>query len=173
MTGIWHGTGLNYVLWGCYYGGIIIFSSIFQPELKKLNTLLKIDAQTSGWKYFCRLRTFLIFCGGRLLTVPGSLANTRLVIKNMLSVWNPWVLIDGTLFGFGLNAANVWVLLLSVALLGFVGHLHEKGIKIREEIAKQHIIVRWFLYFIALFAVLVLGMYGANYRGSEFIYAGY
>lgn len=173
LTGIWHGTGLNYVLWGCYYGGIIIFSSIFQPELKKLNTLLKIDAQTSGWKYFCKLRTFLIFCGGRLLTVPGSLANTRLVIKNMLSVWNPWVLIDGTLFGFGLNAANVWVLLLSVALLGFVGHLHEKGIKIREEIAKQHIIVRWFLYFIALFAVLVLGMYGANYRGSEFIYAGY
>ena len=134
---------------------------------------MKIDAQTSGWKYFCRLRTFLIFCGGRLLTVPGSLANTRLVIKNMLSVWNPWVLVDGTLFGFGLNAANVWVLLLSVALLGFVGHLHEKGVKIREWIAAQHIVVRWLIYFTALFAVLIFGMYGANYRGSEFIYAGY
>ena len=41
LTGIWHGTGLNYVLWGCYYGGIIIISSIFQPEFKKLINSVK------------------------------------------------------------------------------------------------------------------------------------
>ena len=173
LTGIWHGTGLNYVLWGCYYGGIIIISSIFHPEFKKLTTLLRINTDTAGWKYFCRIRTFLIFCGGRLLTVPGSLINTNLVIKNTLAVWNPWVLVDGTLFGFGLNAPNVWVLLLAIALLGFVGHLHAKGVKIREWIDTQHIVVRWLIYFTALFAVLIFGMYGANYHGSEFIYAGY
>lgn len=173
LTGIWHGTGVNYVLWGCYYGGIIIISSIFQPEFKKLTALLKINTETAGWKYFCRIRTFFIFCGGRLLTVPGSLTNTKLVIKNTLAVWNPWVLVDGTLFGFGLNAPNVWVLLLAIALLGFVGHLHAKGVKIREWIGTQHIVVRWLIYFTALFAVLIFGMYGANYHGSEFIYAGY
>ena len=57
LTGIWHGTGLNYVLWGCYYGGIIIISSIFQPEFKKLTTLLRINTDTAGWKYFLWRKT--------------------------------------------------------------------------------------------------------------------
>ena len=52
LTGIWHGTGLNYVLWGCYYGGIIIISSIFQPEFKKLTTLLRINTDTAGLEVF-------------------------------------------------------------------------------------------------------------------------
>lgn len=173
LTGIWHGTGMNYVVWGCYYGIIIIISSIFQPELKQLTELLHINTETISWKYFCRFRIFVIFCGGRLLTVPGSLGNTGLVIKNMLAQWNPWIFFDGTMFGFGLNAPNVWVLLLGIAVLGFVGHLHAKGVKIRESIAAQHIAVRWLIYLTAIFAVLILGMYGANYHGSEFIYAGY
>lgn len=173
LTGIWHGTGMNYVVWGCYYGLIIILSSVFQPELKKVTSFLRIDTETIGWKYFCRFRTFIIFCGGRLLTVPGSLENTGLVIKNVFAQWNPWIFFDGTLFGFGLNAPNVWLLLLSIGVLGFVSHLHAKNIKIRETIAKQHIVVRWVIYILAIFAVLVLGMYGANYHGNEFIYAGY
>ncbi len=173
LTGIWHGTGMNYVVWGCYYGTIIILSSILQPEFKKVESWLRIDTETAGWNYFCQIRTFFIFCGGRLLTVPGSLENTKLVVKNILAQWNPWIFFDGTMFDFGLNAPNVWLLLLSIGILVMVDHLHTNGVKIRETIAKQHIAVRWLIYVTAVFAVLVLGMYGANYHGTEFIYAGY
>ena len=36
LTGLWHGTGVDYVLWGCYWGILIILANVFAPELKKL-----------------------------------------------------------------------------------------------------------------------------------------
>ena len=37
LTGLWHGTGANYLVWGCYWGAILILSSVFAPELRKLS----------------------------------------------------------------------------------------------------------------------------------------
>lgn len=52
LTGLWHGTGKDYVAWGIYWGGLIILSSILTPELKKLTQALKIDTSTFGWEFF-------------------------------------------------------------------------------------------------------------------------
>lgn len=173
LTGVWHGTGLNYVVWGLYYGLIIILSTIFQPEFTKLTDKLHIDTKSRGWECFCMARTFLIFCGGRLLTVPGTLENTSIVIRRTLSLWNPWIFFDGTLFDLGLNEPNVWLLVVSMAIMGYVGHLHVNGVHIREQIEKRHIVIRWAIYLTAVFAVLIFGMYGAGYTASDFIYAGF
>ena len=35
LTGLWHGASWNYVLWGLYYGAIIILSVAFDPLIKK------------------------------------------------------------------------------------------------------------------------------------------
>lgn len=173
LTGAWHGTGLTYIVWGFYYGILILIGSVFQPELQKICDFLRIDTKSCGWNYFCRLRTFLIFCGGRLLTMPGTLENTRLVIRYMLSEFNIWIFFDGTLLNMGLTGMEWCLVAAGVLLMALVGHFQIKGVRIRERIAAQHITLRWVIYYAALFAVLILGVYGAGYHASEFIYAGF
>lgn len=34
LTGLWHGTGIPYIVWGIYWGILIIFSTVFEPEIR-------------------------------------------------------------------------------------------------------------------------------------------
>ena len=62
------------------------------------------------------------------------------------------------------------LLIVAVAILFLVDHLHEKGVHIREEIARQPIFFRWLFYFGIIFAILIFGMYGPEYDAASFIY---
>ena len=48
--------------------------------------------------------------------------------------------------------------------------MQEKGIKIREELAKQNFIFRVLVYTIAVLFILIFGIYGPEYNESQFIY---
>jgi hypothetical protein len=41
---------------------------------------------------------------------------------------------------------------------------------IREIIMRQNIFVRWAFYYGAIFIILILGIYGASYKATDFIY---
>ena len=56
-----------------------------------------------------------------------------------------------------------------LVMLG-VDAAHEKGIKIRQTIAKQGIVFRWIVYYAAIFAVIIFGIYGSVYDSASFIY---
>ena len=58
-----------------------------------------------------------------------------------------------------------------VVIVFIVGVLKEKGVSIRETIAKRNIVLRWTVYFAALFIVIILGAYGRGYDAVSFIYA--
>ena len=173
LTGSWHGTGWNYIAWGIWWGGIIILSSVFAPELKKLTHLLRIPEDSFYWDLFRMVRTFVIFCVGRLLTAPGSLSRSLMIAKRILLSWNPWVFFDGTLYQLGLDAADFWVGILSLLFLWYISVQQEKGIRIREKIASYPVVIRWGIYYGAVFAVLVFGMYGSGHTSNGFIYAQY
>ena len=62
LTGIWHGTGMAYVVWGVYWGLLIILSAVLEPEIKSLTKFLRINTETQSWKVFQMIRTFFLFC---------------------------------------------------------------------------------------------------------------
>ena len=51
--------------------------------------------------------------------------------------------------------------------------LREKGINIREEIAKKPIVLRWVIYYLLILYVLTFGAYGVNYVPVDPIYANF
>ena len=79
-------------------------------------------------------------------------------------------LLDKTFENLGLDTANWIVLALFVVLMLVVDSQHEKGVQIREKIASQNIIFRWIIYYGAILAILIFGMYGPEYNGAGFIY---
>ena len=42
--------------------------------------------------------------------------------------------------------------------------------QIRETIASRNIVIRWIVYYLAIFSIIILGIYGSGYDASDFIY---
>lgn len=169
LTGIWHGTGWSYVVWGIYWGVLIILSSALEPEIKRLTSLLKINVQAGSWKVFQMARTFLLFCIGRIITIPGDLHATGVIAEKIFTDFQIWQIFDGTLYSLGLDAANFNLAMITILVLWAVSRLQNKG-SVRERIAGCNIVFRWAIYYIAIFAVLIFGIYGPGYDASAFVY---
>ncbi len=70
LTGLWHGASWNYVLWGLYYGIIIILSVCFQPLISKFYEKTGCRKNVF-WIIFQHIRTlFLLFIGKILFMAP-------------------------------------------------------------------------------------------------------
>ena len=110
--------------------------------------------------------------GGRLLTSPGSLHNTLIVIKNILLHLQAWCLVDGTLFNYGLDWAQLVIIGLSILLLWGVSMMQER-FSVREMIEKQNLVFRWMIIFTGIFSILIFGIYGLGYDAAAFLYTQY
>lgn len=173
LTGIWHGTGYNYIAWGIYWGALIILSTVLEPEIRKLSAFLRIDTKSRGWQTFCRLRTFFLFVVSRIITIPGSLRASAGIFKSIFTDFAPWQMFDGSLYTLGLDRPNFTLAVLSLILLGIISKKQEEGVKIREAIAGRAVFIRWAIYLTGIFAVLIFGIYGAGYDASSFVYMNY
>lgn len=172
LTGLWHGTGWNYVVWGIYYGLLIILGMVFEGNFQKIEEMLHINTKATSWRIFQHIRVFLVFMGGRLLTAPGTLGNTIIAAKQMFSQFNIWVFFDGSLYSMGLDRPNFILLLVTIVVLWGVSMLQLRG-SVREMIARQNIVVRWLIYYMLFFSILIFGEYGPGFDASSFVYMNF
>ena len=172
LTGLWHGTGWDYLVWGLYWGGIIILSTWLAPVYKKINKRLGLNNQPGWWHVLQQFRTFVIYMVGRLLTLPGNLLTSRWIGRKIFT-WNPWALFDGTFFRLGWDYKDAWAAIIALCILWRVSSLQERGIHIRESVAKWPLPIRWAFYYGAIFAVLIFGIYGSGVNASSFVYMNF
>ena len=170
LTGLWHGTGKTYVCWGIYYGILITVSVAFEPEFQAVNKALKIDTESFWFRLFQHVRTFVIFMGGRVLTSPGALYKTKIVLKGIVFNLQPYKLFDNTLNTYGLSEKEMHLMYVCFIVIWGVSMLQERG-SVREGLAKKNIVLRWAVIYAALFTVLVFGLYGVGYNAAAFVYA--
>ncbi|MEG0494625.1 MAG: MBOAT family protein, partial [Clostridia bacterium] len=90
--------------------------------------------------------------------------------KRMFSVWNPWVLVNGSLYKMGLNQANFTLVLIAMGILFWVSVCQYRGIDLRERLLSQGLAFRWIVYLLCIFFVLIFGIYGPGYSAASFIY---
>lgn len=169
LTGIWHGTGFHYILWGLYWGTIIFCSTIWEGQYKAVSQKLRIVVGDKLWALFQMLRTFALYCIGLLPLLAGSTKRGFWVLQRIFSKFDPWIFWDKSLYSHGLGRRDLFTGVLSIVMLLFVDFLQEK-MNVRQEIAKRNIILRWTIYYLGIFAVLLLGVYGMGYNTQSFMY---
>ena len=102
------------------------------------------------------------------------LAQSYVPIQKMNKVFTPDVgLKMGTIFKLGCDRADFTIIILALIIIFIVGLLKEKGINVRELIAKQNIFVRWTLYYLLIIAIVIFGAYGFGYAPVDPIYANF
>lgn len=172
LTGMWHGTGTSYVVWGLYWGALITLSSVFAPEIHALHARLRIDPDSVAWRRFQMVRTFLLFCVARILVLPESLTASGRIFAAIFTNPCPWELTDGTLFEQGLSAFEFALLCLMIALLWRVELQQEKG-SVRKRIARWNLPFRCALYAFSVLFILIFGIYGPSHAIGAFMYVRY
>ena len=173
FTGLWHGTGWDYIAWGLYWCTLMTLAKETKPLCGRIIAFMKIDGNRKYHMLWQSVRTCLIFGIGRMFTVTGSLSGCVLLWKRLLCESRFWVLFDGSLYQHGLEQKDFYVAFMGMILILAVDILHEKGIKICQVIAAQPVLIRWAIYYGGIFAVVILGYYGPGYQASSFAYGAF
>ena len=172
LVGFWHGAGTNYIAYGLWNGAFIMSSILLEAAYARLKDLLGIDENLLFWQIFRMIRTFIILSVGRIFTKMPTAESGMTVIRSIGNQLRDLSFLS-SLKNLGIDDRNWTVLLVATLVLFLVDFLHEKNVHIRENVAKQHIIFRWSLYYLAIIVILVFGIYGPAYNASEFIYQGF
>lgn len=173
IVGIWHGTGWNYVVYGLYQAVFVAGAVLLMPVYKKGKSLLHINDTTLSWKIFTVLRTFTILVFGRILIKAADLQGAGRFLQRMFAEANPHALFNGTVYQFGMDYKNVYLMYVCILLVIVVDVLHEKGVHFRELLMRQGIIFRYIIYYIAVFSIIVFGIYGPEFHSADFIYQAF
>ena len=170
LVGIWHGAGWHYVVYGLYQAWFVSTGTLFQNFYAKCRTSFHVHEDSMGWKLFQGFRTTLIITIGRYFVHADSLPGAFHMLKATVSSFNPWIFFDGSLYKLGLDRQNFTLMLLLIVLLLAVDFIQERGVHIRETIARQNIVVRWIIYYAVIFTIIIFGIYGPGYDATSFIY---
>ena len=168
-NGVWHGEGIQYILFGLYHGLLVMLGMSLAPLFTRTCTKLHLNTQSQSWKLFRVLRTFLLVCYGELIFRSSSLAQVWGMTKNLFAQFNPWALFDGTIYTLGLDARYVVIALLAIVFL-FGVEFAQRRVDVGRWIQQQELPIRWLIYFAGLFAVVIFGAYGPLFKPVQFIY---
>ena len=171
VSGLWHGMGLTYLVWGFLHGLYQIMGSLLMPVRDRLVSLTKTDRSCFSHRLLKQLCTFFLVMLAWIFFRADSVTQALQMIRQM-AVFNPWVLWNQSVYLLGLDAKNVWILFFAIVILLLVSILQTKT-DIRGWLAKQGIVFRYAVVYLALFAVLIFGIYGPGYDAVQFIYGGF
>lgn len=170
LIGIWHGVGWKYVIYGFYMAVFVSSGTLLEDVYAKARERLHISEQSKGWRVFQSVRTVFIISMSRYVNKAQDVPDMFRMMKATFTHFNPWVFFDGTFYTLGLDKQDFWLLMLAIVVLFCVDLAQERGVRIRAAIARENVIIRWGVYYAAIFALLIFGMYGPGYNAAGFIY---
>lgn len=168
LTGLWHGAGWNFIVWGLLNCLVILVSQELTPLYHRFNARFPHMTTSEPWHKWQMVRTFLLMGLIRSLDCYRDVPKTFRLWGSMVTNFNVIELFHGGLTSFGLSFADWAVVLVGVLVIWQVSRIG-KDKPIGEWIAKKPILTAAVLC-ITVFAVLVFGAYGIGYDASQFIY---
>ena len=171
VSGIWHGSGLNYIVWGLMHGIYQICGRLSHGLRQKLYAAAGVAENTIVYRTLRRLGTFFwVMLGWIVFRAPGLRAAVSFIRR--MWVWNPWTLFDGSVCRLGLDEKDWIVLIVSLIIMAIISTAQTKG-SVRAWYARQNIAVRWGLCFGMIFMIWIFGTYGYGFAAGDFIYGGF
>ncbi len=169
ISGIWHGGGIKFLVWGLLHGVYQILGALTYGVREAIYRFIRVEKGSATYRLLKMFGTFLLVTIGWVIFRAESLEQGLQVLQSIATIHNPWIFTGEYLLNFGLEWKDMVVLLLScMTLLGV--SIAQEHMKLREWFATQHLILRWTIYFVAIFAIILLGTYGYGYDAAAFLY---
>ncbi|HAL31097.1 MAG TPA: membrane-bound O-acyltransferase family protein [Coriobacteriia bacterium] len=168
VSGLWHGAGLNFLVWGGLNGLYMIVGDALSPLRARLAGFLRVDRSTAGHRMFQTLVTFGLITLAWVFFRADSLADAIYIIPRMF-IPTLWIFSDGTMLQQGLSYSELVITFVSVTLI-WVGDWLSMRRDLFADLRRQPLYVRWAIYYALVFAVAIFGHYGEAYNAADFVY---
>lgn len=163
VSGLWHGAGLQYLIWGLLHGGYQVAGRLVKPLTKPLREKLDSSALALPAKWARIGWVFLLTGIAWVFFRADDLGHALAIFRQMATLGG-----FGGAAAFGMVNAQLWLLGGCLAAL-FVWDLTCKKYDLVERLAKC-VWVRYALWTVLLLLVLCFGAYGTGYNAAEFVY---
>ena len=171
VSGLWHGAAWKYVAWGGLHGAYQIAGDLTKPLRKRINEFLEVKEDTFGHRLGRIAGTFFLTTFAWIFFRADSLRLAIDYVIGTFTKWNPWVLFDDSLYGWGLNHFEMNLLAVALLILFAVSLLRSRrGMDLGQYLLTQNVLFRWAVMLGLALLILVFGEYGVDFDSNKFIY---
>lgn len=167
-SGLWHGASINFVIWGGLHGMYQIIGDILRPIKDRVIRRFNIKDNVFSFKLMQVIINFILVDFAWIFFKASSFSSAKIIIRNLF-IFNPWVLIDGSIFTLGLEKKDFLVVSLAIFVVVIIDLLQSK-INLLEAFSEQNVLFRWGAYISILLIIIIFGSYGPAYSAQQFIY---
>ncbi len=169
VSGLWHGASWSFVVWGGLNGLFQVVGERLRPLRERFWAPICPNRDHPVRKAIQIVTTFVLIDFAWLFFRSGSFRWGCAMLRHMVIAFHPGGLFYGGWQALGLSGPEWIVLLVSLALLIASDVLTAKR-PMRPVLAAQPLPIRWAVYLIGIFAVLIFGVYGPGFSESQFLY---
>lgn len=163
ISGLWHGAAWNFVLWGILHALFQIIGSVTESYRKRIWGYFKISWDGTFHKIVSVCSTFAIVTFAWIFFRAPTIEVALQIVSGILSC--SWGEVDW-LMGVTVNEMILSVILL-IGLI--IYEVIDDRTNVIDVIVKQKIAIRWLIYFLLIFSVILFGIYG-DLTSASFIY---
>lgn len=157
VCGMWHGAGLNFIVWGMLHG---------------LYSVIEVLGRKKGWKRKGgREITFVAVAFAWIFFKASGFKEAMIYIAEMFTSGicpNKWKQILGTL---QLDLAEIILIVVGIIVIYAADRLcSRKNIQLPVLIQDKQNAVRYFVFYLLIISIFIFGMYGPGFHTEQFIY---
>ena len=157
VSGLWHGAELSFVLWGLIHGVFNVLENILGINKKSKRNIL-LDSLRRVLTFIIVVFAFIYF---RAENIHHGNEYLLAILNNPRSL-NLMEDLSKTKFGI----ANIYPLLVGIAILFIFDVLKYNKINLSEKVLKIILPIRWIIYLAFIFAIIIFGVYGPEFSES-------
>lgn len=168
VSGLWHGASWHFVIWGAIHGFYQIAEGITKGIRTNIVRAMRINSDNFVYVWIKRIAVFILVCFAWIFFRSANVADAIEAIGRIFTDFGRFNFEKFTDVGFGKK--NLLVLVCAVLILFTVSVIADKKDTIIENFEKKNFIIRWVIYLLLIFTVLIFGIYGPEFNASQFIY---
>ncbi len=170
VSGIWHGRGTHYLIWGILHGLYQIIERIISPLRSLFNTKMRVRTNCLSYRFMRCLFTFCLVDFAWLFFRAPSTSIALGVIRMIVTEFRLGSTLSDRLYLVGYDYERFIILIAEIIVWFCIDCIHEKRVSLTGWLNKQNTLFRWTAY-LAMAIILLVGIihdYGESV--STFIY---
>ncbi len=170
-SGLWHGAKWTFVFWGFMHGIVQVLENILKPALHRAENYFGINKATIGFR-LCRAAIVTVFANfAWVFFRADSFGQAFNFIHRLFTRPDWWRLLDGTIYTYGLDVNEMWILTISILMLVVVDLIRtNKGVTVDKWLMGEFTIFRIAVVVLIIVMTVMFGEYGPGFDSQEFIY---
>ena len=172
-NGLWHGSAWSFIFFGMYHFVLILIGNMLEPPVQALNKKLHINPKWFVYRFLQIIRTGILVIIGELFFRARGLKAGMNLFSRMVSDFSFGSLDEKLLKQLNADKYDFIIVGITLILILTVSIMNEKGIKIRESLAKKNIVLRWAVLYALVLYIIIFGAYGLGYAPVDPMYAQY